>query len=404
MAKLFERSKMPFWSLNINDTDLTSLLRNNVETMSVEYEINKIAKCEIAINSKSYIEDFFMEGSKIQVGMGFSPTTIIPMFKGSITATPAGQASDHISYTIIANNTIGSMGAKTQQRTFNSAIKSVIINTIIGENGYIPDVVISDSTPLPADQMPMQRNETDLEYLMNCAKRWGCVMWHTNSLADPDLITIHFHDADKAHAKGNLIKNINAYDLDLIYKLGYRSEINNIENIRWSFEKSQGTGNSVKGMDDDGADIQVPGDFKPTITDQEGIVYEPKQSYYDEIKKGNVDLAGKVAKMGISGSFNQGSFNAVKEYFVPVKKLERTNENKNPAYASHGIKLDIDLNVGDIYLRPPRQCSIISGVNNQRADTSKLPAFIRKNVLYNINKVKTTISSGKIHTSLGITL
>jgi hypothetical protein len=83
---------------------------------------------------------------------------------------------------------------------------------------------------LNKNSIPIQRSKSDYAFLHECAGRWGCVWWvDFNDVTG--FYTLYFYDDVYAFSKGNTIHKINLEDFQMIYQLGYRTDIdrNNVE-------------------------------------------------------------------------------------------------------------------------------------------------------------------------------
>lgn len=405
MATVLPETKMAYWGVKVGAVNLTSALKRFISSIKIKYLVDKEGggieptTAEISIVSPSFIEDFLVEGVPIKVSMGWSPLNQVLMFSGEIVGRPDGVASDTIGYSITAMDKVLDMARTKKNKTFKIPLKMNIINEVIAVAGYIPFVDISDTNLIDLDRMPIQKNQTDLEFLMECADRWNCIMWENSGI-------IYFMDAEKAHDRGDLIRERTIEDFFTSYELNYKAGLgkNNVAKISWKKFKRKGGGAGspgVKRLTETGV-IEKEGDY---YIEAYGQTWKLKKSIKEAILDNSL-RAVDYARLGIITQ-EAGFKDLTKQYFVPVTGGTATNENlatvkKNRA---KGFELSIDLNVGDPYLRPPRTAFLKSGTIGDKF--SDLPAFLfhdNKNPSkYNINEVETTLEKGMIQTRLKAT-
>ncbi|TGN20823.1 hypothetical protein [Leptospira idonii] len=404
--------KMAYWTLALNK-DKFPEMRKFISGISVEYELNQMPQAEIQVESVSFLENYFSKHQLIDIEMGWNSLNMISMFQGEVERNPTGSASDYLTYSIPLIDGTASMALKEKNTVFTSSKKEEIIKTIIGSNGYNAIVQIKDKSPIKGDEVPIQKGQTDLEFLTNCAEKWNCLFW-----IDSENKTFYFMDSEIAHSEGDKIhansKIKNPDDLTGEYRIGYKTDHapNNIANISWSFGNSrEGDLNSkVAESTNENGKVVSTDDYLP-----ETFAYEINQKKYElspaalERIKSNPNLATKLAEE--SKKAKPGS-KKMTTYWVayPASGDSKTNKNLQapPAHKSTTITLNVDLNIGDPYLRPPRKVKLFCGSLNPRALTSNLPNWIantgKEGRTFNLNKVKHELSDGMIKTSLELTL
>lgn len=404
MAILSLDKRMVFWSISIGGQDMTSMLKEYVNSLSVTYSINGVTKAEVDIISESFVEDIMSEEQSLSFSLGYDSFRLVEMFNGKIKKPPQGQASDKISYRITAVGKETSMATEAKNKVFQIPVKSSIIAQVAAENGYIPFVVIADTFPIPAKYQPIQKNQTDLEFLNECARKWNCIMWFD----EPNFL--YFYDAGKAHTMGDNLKyrRMNIEDLLPYYELGFRTDysINNISNISWDFKPRKGGGygsRSNTGADEGGSKIDL-NDFS---LDYDNKTYKLKSKFLNKAKT-NPTLFLKYAGAVINSKIASADV-TLRTYFVPVTHGSSTNKNLShtAAHMSNNLNIKATMNIGDPYLRPPRNAWLYSGSLNPAAETSDLPNFLFKHgepQKYKINEVTTSYKSGKIDTTINMSM
>ncbi len=402
------KQRFAYWDLKIDGRQFNEM-KKYISSISVEYELNSISKLAIEVQSVSFLENYFNRGRKIEVKMGWGPLSLVKMFSGKIDKNPTGSTDDFMRYTITALDDSAVMTKKEKVRTFAMPIKQNIVSQIAGENGFIPNVIIKDQFPIAAKEMPIQKASTDLEYLLYCARKWNCVMW-----IDSSIRTLYFMDADVAHLQGDIIhaaspvKGLN--DVAGKYSLGYKTDYaeNNVAKIDWKFGKpvsSNGTASVANRQNESGRSPAKPEDY---VYEFYGETYKFSPEVIKQIKR-NPTFAAKIISQSVTMPIDGSE---VSKYWIkyPGSSDSRTNNDlqNNPAHKVNALNVTIDLNKGDVYLRPPRKINLVCGSINSRAVTSDLPRYLvesgRLGRDFNANKVKTVLTDGMIKTSIEASL
>ena len=397
MAVLNITSKMAWWKIKIHDQDVSNLLAKYITGIDVTYRLNKPSKASIQVSSVSFIEGVFSKNMKAGIWMGWDRFNMAHMISGKLVHVPNGQASELITYTIdIADDSI-EMSKEEKNKTFKTNQKSRIIKEIIGINGYDAHVDITDDEMIKSSFFPIQKKETDWQFLQRCAEQWNCLCWYRDG-------TVYFVDAESAHDLGNTERTKTISDLkDQPYELNYRLKIgkNNIAKISWKEGKTkEGTSGSpgATGTNEDGA-FTSSGDYK----------FEYKGRYYrigDKYKNASLSEIVKI-EMLIVASDSEALLTDHAQYFVPIVHGEGTHKNQSEPAANKkkALNIEVELNKGDEFLRAPRKAKLSSGTIGH--NTSDLPAYLfhegKNGAIYNINEVKTSLKNGIIQTSLKAT-
>jgi len=402
MATTSPDKRMIHWELDIAGGDATYMLREYINSFSWEYKINGVSRLDISVTSVSYVEDFFVPNLPVELRMGYYPTSLITVFRGKVTKEPTGSASDKMSYSLVcAGNESSSMGNRSQNRTYQGLNKAAIISQVASRNGYQSNVFISDSNILAAGNSPIQRSQTDLEFLRDCASRWDCIMWFDQN----DVL--YFHDAGLAHDEGDLNRTINDEDLLPDYDLGYRTDQtkNNIELIEWRFKNTRGggSGGGVRGADENGNNEEE----EDYTVEYNGMIYRLKPAHLARVRE-NPLYWTQLSTMWSATEVANLDTN-IREYFVAVRVASSTNADMSGPGSHNGTQIEVKakLNSGDLYLRPPRHAKLYSGTENPRADTADLPLFLYRYdqpQRYNIDEVENEYKNGNITTQLKMSL
>jgi len=400
------KKKMAFWDIELNGKQFNEIKRF-ISSITVEYELNKISKASISVDSVSFLEDYFGRNQEVKILMGWNSLNLVDMFQGKIDKNPEGSASDYMSYQIPLLDTAAGMALREKNTIFPTTVKSSIIRTLAGTNGYASIIDIADSSPIKAKEMPVQKGQTDLEFIRLCAVKWHCLFW-----INSDTKTIYFMDSDKAHEKGDLLhsasKFANIDDLAGKYKLGYKTDYasNNISQMKWKYGSPK-TGNPGSNV------VNRTGEKGKTVK-QEDYVYE----FYDQTYKFSPEIIKKIkadpsfgAKILAESVNSPVDSNELTKYWVkyPANGESKTNKNlqSQPSHKVNQLSIEVDLNYGDPYLRPPRQATLFCGSENPRALTSKLPSWLVNSGPegrdFYVNKVKHQLTDGMIKTSMELT-
>lgn len=403
MAVLSPPKRMAYWQILLNGQEITSLIRQFVESISVEYEVNKPTLAEIDIASNSYIDDFFAQGNSLTIKFGWSRSQLVTMIRDAeIPVHPEGRAADFLSYKVTAFWPPGPT-KQEKARTFNPPIKANIVTRIAAENGLSPVVLITDAKPIQAKEMPIQMGVSDFQFLMECAKKWGCLMW-----VDSTTNQLYFVDATRAHELGNSIRQPNMEDIFPEYTLGYKTDFasNNVASLTWGQGQNKGGKpgeSSVDGFSETGR-VRASQDYR---IEYGGVFYKLKPEYAARAKTDPgffLSLASMQARAGSSQALA-----SLRRYYDPVHS-SRTNADiqtggLGSGDAINGLELPFELNYGDPYLRPPRVMRLVAGSNSPRAVSSDLPGYLmdgqdkKGTQKYNLRKVKTWIADGMLRTS-----
>lgn len=375
MAIMTTKSRIPYFKFIVAGQDTTDIIGKSIQSIDINYSAKKVASATVNITSKSVFQEIFVAGASCEIHFGYHPLVLNKMITGKINVEPEGETSEYMAYSIPITGTGVSMASAQKNRTFPVPIKNFIVNQIASENGYLPVVVIADILPLPATELPVQNGETDLAYLYRQAEKWGCLMWFGN------MNQLYFIDRDKAFLYGNQTKTVNIGDKFPQYQLGYRSDTfpNNVKKVAWRKESNKGgAGGPVGSHGSENSIVNVPEDFSITYM---GAQYRLKPAIIQEIKN---SPAAALKYSTIITRANIEGFEDVtlKQYFVPLSGQSRTNKNRTAggggSGSSTGWILDIELNEGDIYIRPPREGLFACGGMNPKADTADLPGYIMR--------------------------
>ncbi len=396
------RSKMPFWDVGLAGVDITALFKKYISAISVKYKTNHPTTATITVTSPSYMEDLLIEPMPVNIWMGWGRGEKVLMFKGQISGRPDGQASDMIGYTVNCVDDVVNLAKNSKNRNDFPPLKAHIATVVIAEGGYIPRVTIADNNVIDMDKIPMQKNETNLEFLARCAEQWNCRWWINGE-------TFYFVDAETAHSMGDVDRLYSYEDhlpqYSLNYRLGHGK--NNISKISWKKYDAKGgiPGTpGVKGADEFGP-VVSPGDYPPGVTTYGlGKFWKLKEGVKEEIANNFLLSSKYIASMGAAAVAEMEE--KMKEYFVPVthKSGGGTHVNKShpPKDKEKGFKITAELNKGDPFLRPPRTAALSAGTVGHK--TSDLPFFLfhegKNGSRYNINEVETSLKSGMIQTKI----
>jgi hypothetical protein len=332
----------------------------------------------------------------LDIRMGYVNSPMVEMFRGKIVGRPEGKGDASISYTVTAVDNITDMSKEKKNRIFKSSIKSAIISQVIAENSFTPAVNIEDTNPIPPDLLPVQRNQTDLEFLYDRAKRWNCMTWSDGKV-------ISFTDSHTGHDRGNMMRKRNLNDLGVDYTLNYRVGFgkNNISEIRWRKTDSIGGAPGDPGVygSNETGEFKEAGDFTMNAygkvwqltPELKGVVLGNPVLIKDLVLLNAMDESSRLKEI-------------LKKYFVPVTKGSPTRKNLShaPHFRTRGFEVTVNLIDGDPYLRPPRTGLLDCGPIGH--SVSDLPGFLfpdrRKPQKYYINEVVTELRSSGMYTGL----
>lgn len=401
IISLDNRPRMAFWDIEIGTEKSTDFLKKFIRGFGVEYNDDGPPVAQLHIMSNSYIEDILVPEMPIKFYMGWDRLRKALMIDGKIVTPPDGRAQEKLTYTLTIADKSLDLSKKTNNRVFKSLTKNAIIAKIARLNNYEYDLNMADGDlQINPKEMPLQKNETDLNFLYRCAVKWNCVIWFQK---DPILgrSKLYFYDSDKANQKGNDLRIKTVDDLDSDYILGYRTNDvkNNVAYVAFKNKKSQGGTSGepgVTGADENGT-VTKPLDFD---FEADGGFWKLKKAIADEIKT-NSSLGYKYLRLVAAAKVSK-SKDKLREYFVPVTHDSKTNKNLShaPANKKGSVSLEIGLNIGDPYLRPPRTAKLHAG---SVGIDSELPDYLFKDgkpQKYNINKVRSSLSNGMIQTQM----
>lgn len=403
MPKIGLDSSSVFWDLYVENTSVNSILRKSIEKIDIEYSISSPTKAQITINSPYVIEDFFRDGAKVRIEMGYSRILKAKMIDGVTVGRPMGEGSESLNINVKVLDNITSMTRSEKNKTFNmSPTKSNIVNQIISTNGFTPQVSIADTKTLKPESIPKQVAMTDLEFLYMLAKRWNCAIW-----ADTAKNIIYFYDSTLAHDAGATQKLANINDLSPDYMLNFRTKYNdnNVARVSWSQKSQKSSGAQVSfGADRTGKQF-TPSDYE---IENEGQIWQLKQEIVKEMKT-NPHNAAKYLQI-IGAAKVSETKELLRKYFKPITAKDdsyaSTNEQAGHSKGMGGLTVSVEMTKGDPYLRCPRKALLTCGDGSR--GSMDLPQFLfrdsRDQQKYNINTVKTSLTSGMIQTNLEMTM
>lgn len=420
MAFFATQKRMVYWKFIVNGRDETAVFGKNVASIHIKDSILPSAptrkkdksfppgsEAVITFVEKDYFVDWFVQGTKIQIFMGYERLSLPKVFEGTVMTLPDGRAREMLDYSVKAYG--GMVGAAFQQkaRVFPIPQKSAVIAQIASENGWIPDIQIADTSVIPADQIPMSKGFTDLEILIALATIWDCVLW----FEDPNIL--HFIDSDRAHdiydsrylSATSLTENGSNFFAGKPgpYELGYRTDLAtcNVESVIWKHmnQKGGGAGSpSYVKYTEDGFEY----DFKAFKIPALGQTWQMKPEY---ARSRDASKIFSWIIQAAQGTINQQGYQVLRKYYRIVP-----NSKTRPDDATHvgaGFEITVMLNEGDPYLRPPRNANLYAGSINPRADSSYLPAWFYRHspgfvppAKLKINQVELMYNTGRLSSKL----
>lgn len=427
MAILNTSTRMVYWRIyhGDNDTDITNIIGSYVSSIRVmktalpvrTKDKKSTAKSEhspveatIDITSNNYIEEIFIPGVQIKITMGYDPLTQPTIFIGRIKNLPEGSAKDMLNYTVQAFGIETDLADKEKNRTFQIPTKTEIISQIAMENGYIWNISIADKSPMLAQFIPIQKQETDYEFIMRCADSWNCLCWFTITPAGKQL---NFADADVAYTLSDGTLSGKG-----TYSLGYRTDKApcNVETVAWkhrSNSMSDGVG-QILGYNEFG---RTTGSMEFRIANYDNKTWRLKVRYRNLIKakgkEGGLALwrtIGKISQALTLGMNSADNYRRFKEYFEIERYNDPSKKNQTPPSGQgSGFEITVHLNEGDPTLTPPRNAFLFSGSINPKTDTAELPIWMNNSYRSDycklkINKTTLTYSNGLIKTELSCTM
>lgn len=402
MAILELSKRMAFWKIKMDGQDFTPLLREVIESISVKRTIlppPKNSKKEhapneatISIISKNYLEDLFVEGTELEIYMGYD--RILPksslVFKGVIPALPDGSAEEMLKYNILALGDEITLALEEKSHVFAGMTKAEMIHSIIDPYEFDITIDIDDTVRPMADSIPLQIAATDLEMLNIFAKGWDCKMW----LKSPNKF--FFIDANK-YSK-----------YQSVYTLNYRSDKTikpNVENVTWKHEKPQSALVDSEGNLVSFNQLGEVKDIENYKIYALGKTWEISPETWAQINSNpdHAAEAGKIDRDILVKTLKLNAYNALHTYYRicdggdNMKRISDTGEGS-------GIEVTVTLNEGDPDLYPPREALLYHGSINPRADSSHLPKFLSRwgfgQIWLNINETVLSYRNGKLDSEL----
>lgn len=413
MAIMDLRKRMVFWRIYLDNQDITPHIGHYLDKMEIVYNILPTTKGEdkapskatLSITSKNYIENWFIEGRKAQIYVGYDITTPYLIFSGEIRKLPEGSAKDMLNFTVeLFGEELGVLGSEQKRRVFKIPYKTNVIGEIMVNYNYMCFYDIADTNLIVGKYAPMQREMTDLEALNKFANDWNCVFWFEL----PNYF--FFVDSDKAHF----------YKDD--YYLGYRTDKTacNVESIEWKHVPARAAtelNSGIFGFNENGevTGVKEYSVFAPDINGK-WATWELQPQYLRIATQGTPEERMKMAKdmyYSAKQTFTLQGYNALRKYYQIVKYDDSTSPDAPPAFADSGFDITVYLNEGDPTLFPPRNAFLFSGALNPRADSSQLPSWLfryGKKILGNnvaclkINEVILSYEEGMLKNKLGCTM
>jgi len=390
MANLRFRAETPHWEVKIFRADVTAMLRPFISSIQCDYTTDekgtKPPEAIISITSHWFIEDLFRDGVEVLIRMGWDRQNMATMIFGTALFEPSGTGSSELSYRARIKSKIMLLARKERiGESFHGRTKREIIAEIAGKNDYDIILSINDAARIPKDetikQGNMKKGETDLELLYRLSRQWECVTW-----VDDVKKIIYFIDADRAHDFGDTLRIPTVRDLIEVpqsssYELHYKFGRNNIASLSWK------KGNALKG-DPSGADsavstLTVDGVGELDLDDFtiRGEVDGEKKVWTLKDEFRNDASLGEISKMAtdIIGANENSSW--LNKYFVgatvgsskTIKNEVRPRRDKRRGYG-----IDVELNIGDEFLRPPRTSLLKSGESSGyfTNEDDRLPGYL----------------------------
>lgn len=388
MANLRFRAETPHWEVKIFRSNITSVLRPFISSIQCEYTTDdkgtKPPEAIISFTSQWFPEDLFRDGIEVSVRMGWDRQNMATMIFGTVLFEPSGTAGSELSYRARIKSKIMALARRERiGESFHGRTKREIIAEIAGRNDYDIKVSITDAARIPKDetikQGNMKKGETDLELLYRLSRQWECVTW-----VDDVKKIIYFIDADRAHDFGDTLRIPTARDiLDVpqssSYELHYKFGRNNIASLSWKKGPAlkgdpSGAQPAVKTLISEDKEDQQDED---NITTQREVDGEKKIWEMKEETERNVSISELIesrAEFGIATDTEAW----LNQYFVPMtvgSGKTITNEVRPRADKRRGYAIDIELNIGDEFLRPPRDRPFSSLVNHRDFLRMKMIGF-----------------------------
>jgi hypothetical protein len=248
---------------------------------------------------------------------------------------------------------------------------------------------------------------TNFEMIRAVASLWNCIGWFT----PPNIL--HFHDSTAAFSDtfstGGLSSNSligitlkEALKKPDAFNLGYMTDApgvpNNVEHIQWKHVNQHGDlAGSVAAFGERAKSSKSPYDDKIYAL---GATWKMRPDIQEEIKK-NPARAAYYAGLAAASTVSFRAYQLLKKLYY-IESYDNSDSKEVPAHASSGLELQIDLNEGDPYLKPPMVGYLYHGSDNPRL-TAYLPQWLFKHspdgdspTIVNINTVEIFYEQGRL--------
>lgn len=395
-------SKMAHWEILVNGKKANAVINKHVESVSVTYSLKQPTQAKIVMRVPTMWEDFFVDGALVEIRFGYTKISLVSMITGRAVARPEGSAEESIQYAVTVIDDVLQLNSVQRIKVFGkNPTKIGIISEVASTAGLIPNIGISDISPISQKYIPKIIGKTDLQFLYDCARKWHCIMWIEGN-------SLHFYDADIAHNQGDLNKIPNSNDFKLYYELGYRNPLStsNIKSVNWkrlSVKKGKAGDTSSFGTDRKGR-VREPSDYE---IDALGKIWVFKAEVLKSIR-GDRNKALLYINAAITGPVSE-TYARLRKYFKPLTSGagSSTNNDKKglPAHKRGKLELNVQLNVGDPNLRIPRTMILKGGAGDK--GSPELPNYLfrdGKEQKYFANEVVTSLTGGMFETNIRMTM
>lgn len=362
------------------------------------------SELDMSITSNNYCENLFTEGIKIRAFLGYDILGQPLVFDGEIRHLPDGGAKEMLNYTVKAYSNDITFSNIELNRTFSGRTKSAIIMEISSKNKFEAVILIKNDILPKAGFSRIQKGITDMELMNKLAKEWGCVWW-----LDRRGI-LFFVDAEDAHEVGTLyntrLKGQN-------YTFGYRTDrvLCNVESIDWSATPRPG-GSEIESMMESFNEFgKNPAANKYKINALGGT-WKLQEPYLSEATKDPLAF-GSYALYAAGQSVSGNGYDVLRKFFIweHGDVSDSNREVPDAGGASTGIELNIRLNEGDPYLKPPLKGLLYAGVLNPLVNSAALPGWLFNYGIQNksvakldINETVLTYSQGRLESQVKCSL
>ncbi len=173
VAAAVQEKLTPDFAIRVDGADLTRKLRQDLLSLSIDLEINKVDECTLKLRN----DDFrwsdgkeFKDGTAVEVDLGYVGGEKHKLFSGEVVVVKASfPRRGPCTVVVVIHSLLHRLRRCKKSETFGKVRDSEIVTKIAQKYGMTPEIEKSATK----NEFLFQNNQTDLDFLLERARRVG---------------------------------------------------------------------------------------------------------------------------------------------------------------------------------------------------------------------------------------